>query len=54
MKSAIPKGNEYFTERETAVRLLPPKVVSSQERNFYPLSFIHSNNYVSKRIALIG
>jgi 2-polyprenyl-6-methoxyphenol hydroxylase-like FAD-dependent oxidoreductase len=43
-------------ERDLSAHLLPPRIERSlpNSRATYPLSFLHSNNYVTKRIALIG
>lgn len=40
----------------TDVRQLPPKIesVSANSRGAYPLSYLHANNYVQNRVALIG
>lgn len=38
------------------VRQLPPRIESCipKTRGTYPLSFMHANNYVKNRIALVG
>lgn len=38
------------------VRQLPPRIetVVDKSRGSYPLSFMHANNYIKNRIALIG
>lgn len=54
LKKAIPSAKDYITDHETTVRILPPKIESVGPRGSFPLSFLHSNNYVAKRTALIG
>jgi hypothetical protein len=51
----IPQANEYISSMERGLQL-PPKIesIASNSRGNYSLSFLHSNNYVKKRIALIG
>lgn len=43
-------------DSNTDVRQLPPKIesVAANSRGAYPLSYLHANNYISDRVALIG
>ncbi len=52
----IPQLKDYIVDRESVGRLLPPKIEACVEKSraSYPLSFLHSNEYVANRIALIG
>jgi ubiquinone biosynthesis monooxygenase Coq6 len=45
-----------FESSNADVRQLPPKIesVAANTRGSYPLSYLHANNYVSNRVALIG
>ncbi len=55
LRGFLPNGHDYINDRELAGRrLLPPKIEASYLRASYPLSYIHSNNFVASRIALIG
>ncbi|CAF0735958.1 unnamed protein product [Brachionus calyciflorus] len=54
MRNVLPNGNNLISDHETTVRLLPPKIESCGPRGSFPLSFLHSSNYVTKRLALIG
>lgn len=52
----IPQLKDYIVDRDSVGRLLPPKIEACVEKSraSYPLSFLHSNEYVADRIALIG
>ena len=51
MKSQL---KDLIVERDA--QQLPPKIgqVVANSRASFPLSFLHANNYVTTRIALIG
>lgn len=56
LRSLSPAIKDKIIERDSVISLLPPKVESCapKTRASFPLSFMHSNNYVTNRIALVG
>jgi ubiquinone biosynthesis monooxygenase Coq6 len=54
LRESIPDAKKYIVDRNQVPRLLPPRIGDASVRGSFPLSFLHSNNYVSQRVAMIG